>query len=183
MSCTLACARQPLPSNSWQYSSPVRAIEQYSSPVRAKSNTKSNTLRRSERASERASRASPAVRASEFICVGKVWFICMLRLGEGEGALRRVASRDRDGSKTAVQCRAADRTTPGTLPAQDGVASRSSCLQVPLGPASMQAAGECVSMCRLVALPAPPAPVPASAAAPAPAPSPASAPAASSATW
>ena len=31
--------------------------------------------------SERASRAS---RASAFICMGKVWFICVLRLGEDE---------------------------------------------------------------------------------------------------
>jgi len=47
-----------------------------------------NTLRRSERASEpvRASRAEPI----RFICLDKVWFICMLRLGEGrEGACQR----------------------------------------------------------------------------------------------
>ena len=54
-----------------------------------------------------------------------------------------------------------------------------------IGPASMQAAGECVSTCRSGPLPALPAPAPgsASAAAPTPAPAPASAPAASSATW
>jgi len=136
----------------------------------------------SERASERAERVQRSERASLYVWAKYGSSVCCVwaRARARCAGSRPATETDRS---TAVQCRAADRTTPGTLPAQDGVASRSSCLQVPLGPASMQAAGECVSMCRLVALPAPPAPVPASAAAPAPAPSPASAPAASSATW